>query len=204
MVTSRDPVGNRNRRAPAHSPPCSTTNQRVTGRPTPPAPDSSPPPGVVRWWPFRAQLPVRTAAPPEGAFSAQTPPARPFSYPAPTFPPALMSDGGIPLPAASVCAQSPPYLTPTGVGCPRLDLPSARPGQGGADGVPCRPVKRQCPAPRHSSATASHPSGPGCHRGQDRLLPDRHLPVAAPRLDPHAYTTGRTLTDEREIGRKSR
>jgi hypothetical protein len=35
--------------------------------------------GVVSGWPFRAQLPVRTVAAPEGAFSAQTPPARPFS-----------------------------------------------------------------------------------------------------------------------------
>jgi hypothetical protein len=55
----------------------------AAGRSTPAAADSRPSPGVVRWWPFRAQLPVRTAAPPEGAFSAQTPPARPFSYPAP-------------------------------------------------------------------------------------------------------------------------
>jgi hypothetical protein len=60
----------------------------VAGRSTPPAPDSRPSQGVVRWWPFRAQLPVRTVAAPEGAFSAQTPPARPFSYPATQQPPA--------------------------------------------------------------------------------------------------------------------
>ena len=50
------------------------------------ATDSRSSPGVGWWWPFRAQLPVRTVAAPEGAFSAQTPPARPFSYPAPTLP----------------------------------------------------------------------------------------------------------------------
>jgi hypothetical protein len=37
-------------------------------------------------WSFRAQLPVRAAVPPEGAFSAQTPSARPFSQPAPSPP----------------------------------------------------------------------------------------------------------------------
>jgi hypothetical protein len=58
----------------------------VAGRSTPPAPDSRPPRGVVRWWPFRAQLPVRTVVAPEGAFSAQTPPARPFSYRPPATP----------------------------------------------------------------------------------------------------------------------
>ena len=37
-------------------------------------------------WSFRAQLLVRAAVPPGGAFSAQTPPARPFSQPAPSPP----------------------------------------------------------------------------------------------------------------------
>jgi hypothetical protein len=40
---------------------------------------------------------------------------------------------------------------------PRLDQPHARPGQGGAGAARCRPVKRQCPAPRHSSAGTLHP-----------------------------------------------
>jgi hypothetical protein len=51
----------------------------AAGWSTPAGSDSSPSPGVGWWWPFRAQLPVRTVAAPEGAFSAQTPPARPFS-----------------------------------------------------------------------------------------------------------------------------
>jgi hypothetical protein len=59
-------------------PSCSTTNHG--GRQV--HPDSQIPAatqGVVSGWPFRAQLPVRTVAAPEGAFSAQTPPTRPFS-----------------------------------------------------------------------------------------------------------------------------
>jgi hypothetical protein len=57
---------------------------RSTGRPrrSTRVPDSSRSRGVGRWWPFRAQLPVRTVVAPGGAFSAQTPPARPFSQPA--------------------------------------------------------------------------------------------------------------------------
>jgi hypothetical protein len=58
----------------------------AAGGSTPAATDSSPPPGVISGWPFRAQPLVRTAAAPEGAFSAQTPPARLFSYPTPTLP----------------------------------------------------------------------------------------------------------------------
>jgi len=84
MVTCPGPSGNRNRR---HR----LTRRRAGDRTWPP---SSPRSGhrfplVTRGrlvWPFRAQLPVRAAVPPEGAFSAQTPPARPCSRTSATFP----------------------------------------------------------------------------------------------------------------------
>ena len=118
----------------AHSTPAARPTNGVAGRPA--ASPQIPPAtgGSQGWWPFRAQLPVRTAAAPEGAFSAQTPPARPFSYPAPTFRQRCCPTAGSHYPPPASALQSPPYLTPTSVGCPRLDLPSARPGQGGADG----------------------------------------------------------------------
>jgi len=83
MVTSRDPAGNRNRQSPGYSPPSST--YKHGGRQVhAPAPDSSPSP--------RGRLVVAVPGPTAcpggctawGAFSAQTPPARPFSQPAPT------------------------------------------------------------------------------------------------------------------------
>jgi hypothetical protein len=68
------------------------------------------------------------------------------------------------------------------VGClPWLDQPSARSRQGRADRARCRPVKRQCPAPRHSPATAPHPLAlDGC-RQVSELLADQALEAAKSR-----------------------
>src|SRR4029453_2351214 len=142
-VPSQDPIGNRKGGSPGSSLPCRTTNMAnmAAGRSTSAAVDSRPPPGVVSWWPFRAQLPVRTVVAPEGAFSAQTLPARPFSYPAPTFPSA-------PLPRdpttgiASVRAQSPPCLTSPEEGCPSAG--QLRLSQNGGPGDQCNASASAC------------------------------------------------------------
>jgi hypothetical protein len=82
------------------------------------------------------------------------------------MPPARPQHPGI----ATVCVQSPPYLTPTGVGClPRHAGHQACPGHGGAGRARCRPVRRQCPAPRRSAVSTLHPlppdGVPSGHRG---------------------------------------
>jgi hypothetical protein len=44
------------------------------------------------------------------------------------------------------------------------------PSHGGVGKAQCRPVKRQCPAPRHSSATAPHPLAlDGCRQVSELL-----------------------------------
>ena len=45
----------------------------------------------------------------------------------------------------------------SGGATPGLTSHPACPGYGGAGRARCRPVKRQCPAPRHSSAATPHP-----------------------------------------------
>jgi hypothetical protein len=111
-------------------------------------------------WPFRAQLPVRAAVPPEGAFSAQTPPARPFSRTRATFPasaddPSVTAPPGI----ATVDAQSPPCLTPTGAGC----LPPACWPPGSPEGSWCRRGAMPGCQGRMSGTPPPRRSKPACH-----------------------------------------
>jgi hypothetical protein len=143
----------------------------VAGRFTPAATDSSPSPGVARWWPFRAQLPVRTVAAPEGASrprprrrvpsATRRPPSRRRPLPR------RDRTAGI----ASVCARSPLYLTPTGVGClppPACWPPDRRKARGAATAaMPGRqgrmsgtPPPRSSPRHSHSPLTAC--PGPRC------------------------------------------
>ena len=105
----------RHGRAPAHSPPCGVT---AHGGPAvhAAATDSRPSPGVVRWWSFRAQLPVRAAVAPERASSAQTPPARPFSQPA-SFPRQVPMAYGVSAPPGPVTVRAPlpPFTSECGM-----------------------------------------------------------------------------------------
>jgi hypothetical protein len=93
------------------------------------------------------------------------------------------------------------------VGClPWLDQPSARSRQGRADRARCRPVKRQCPAPRHSPATAPHPLAlDGC-RQVSELLADQALEAAKSRStqrvfwQPLAAFSGKSLANDAQSG----
>jgi len=184
MVPSRDPVGNRNRRSPGHLHPCSTTkhgDRQIHAAAT----DSSPPPGVISGWPFRAQLPVRTAAAPGGAFSAQTPPTRPFSYPAPhpSPPSANVPRRDRTTGIATVCVQSLPYLTPTSVGC----LPPACWPPGSPRGTWCREGSDA----RLSRANVRHPAAAQARTAEPFVLDS--LPGTMARRPPWVADEGRAF-----------
>jgi len=96
-----------------------------------------------------------------GAFSAQTPPTRPFSYPAPhpSPPSANVPRRDRTTGIATVCVQSLPYLTPTSVGC----LPPACWPPGSPEGSWCRRGAMPGRQGRMSGTPPPRRSKPACH-----------------------------------------
>ena len=132
-----------------------------------------------------------TVAAPEGAFSAQTPPARPFSHLGAPPPAPLSHEGTAPPPSPASRARSPPHLTSTGVECPpgvlanqarrRLVAPMGHDALG--------PPARGSPRAGHGQWRGGDALGACCFAGKLRSPAGPACATVAEAVDPHLIPT---------------